>query len=346
MTDVAEQPTTTTAARRVRRLLDDSGASLVGRHVLVLCSGGADSVATAWLLAQLPRGAAPARLELLWCDHGLRADTAAELAAARAVADRIDAHVHVRRADADLARDPAGIEAAARTWRYDQAAAVAREFDCDVVCTGHTADDQLEHVLLSLAGVTGSAGSADAMSPIRPLATRIELVRPLLSVTRTEVESVLRAAGLDWANDPTNADPDAHPRNAVRHRVVPELLALHPGAGTALVRAGTRSRDRQRGESALAEALLDAWSTSDRIDVRRLAALPDPARHALLAAWLDRTCPSRDVGTRAITAVDRLALGPARAACSRVDLPGDACVRRDGYDLVITNAPRPERPPT
>jgi tRNA(Ile)-lysidine synthetase-like protein len=314
--------------RRVRRTLDDAGASLVGRRVLAMCSGGADSVLLVAALAALPRGARPAAIEVLWCDHALRPDVAAEREASAAAAERIGVELHERVCEVDLRSARGGVEGAARTWRLEAAAACAVQLGCGVVATGHSASDQLESALLALVGVTGRAGDVDAMPVARTLAPGIELVRPLLGIDRREIERTCEDARLVWAHDPTNDDPAAHARNAVRHDVVPRLLALHPGAGGALVRAGERMRERTRVNCALADALLDAWQVDDRLDIRCLEPLPAPARREVVARWLARVGLGRGVTQRAVAAVAELASG-----IGAVALPGSACVRRDGYDL-------------
>lgn len=321
-------------------MLDECAASLTGRRVLALCSGGADSVALVTMLGDLPRGAAPRRIDVLWLDHALRDGGGAsrEQAAARAAAERIGASLHVRRCDRSLATERAGIEAAARAWRYEVALAVARELDCDVVCTGHTASDQLEQALMSLVGVTGSPGDVDAMRVVRPLADDVMLVRPLLPLARASVERWCRDHDLVWADDPSNADSDAHERNAIRHEVVAPLLAIQPDAGIGIVRAAERRRAALDTMRSLACSVLDSWDDDGLLDVRALASLPIEARRELLAAWLDRHTPDRSIGTRIVHAVERLATGPARAACAAVALPGSACVRRDGYHLCIQTA--------
>jgi tRNA(Ile)-lysidine synthase len=353
MARVVDQPAAVaTLVRRVRRLLDDSGSGLAGRRVLALCSGGADSVALVALLRALPRGAAPRSLDVLFLDHALRDDVAAERACARAAAEHAGATFHELRCELRLVDDPRGVEAAARAWRLDEACRVAAALDADVACTGHTASDQLEQALLALVGVTGRGGDVDAMPVARPLdrerGDRVRLVRPLLALTRAQVEAACAELGLAWADDPTNADPDAHVRNAIRAAVVPALLDAHAGAGAAIARAGERRRSEVDATRALARALLAAWGVDGgRIDVRRLAPLDPAARRQVVAAWLSAAHPARDVGGRIVAAVDRLAVGPSRAACggSRVDLPGAACVRRDGYDLVIATTPLPGGPP-
>lgn len=339
MSTAVETGLVASAIRRVRRTLDDAGASLMGRRVLALCSGGADSVALVALLSALPAGAAPRSLQVLFLDHGLREDVHAERAAAQAAAEGARAPFHERRCDGDLREQDGGVEAAARRWRYAVAQEVAAELGCDVVATGHTASDQLELVLLSLVGVTGRSALPDAMPVRRPLGAGLELVRPLLQLSRGDVEAACRELGLAWAQDPTNATSDAHLRNAVRHRVVPPLLELHPGAGAALARAGAQSRAGSDAARQLADAVLDAWDAGERLDVRRIASLDAPARRELLARWLVRGGTGRGLSTRLVDAVERLALLPGRAACARVDVAGAACVRRDGYDLVLQPAP-------
>lgn len=331
--------------RVVARTLRDAGVRLVGRRVLALCSGGADSVALVALLGQLPRGARPARLEVLFCDHGLRQDVRAEHDAAAAAAAHVGADLHVRCAP-PLGELSGGVEGAARTWRYETAARVARQLDCEVVATGHGAHDQLEQALLSLTGVTGPAGRAATMAVSRPFDGDLLLVRPLLALDRAVLEASCASAGLGWAVDPTNDDPDAHVRNAVRHRVVPELLAACPAAGPALARSGDRARQDVEARAALADALLDAWGATEALSMRRLAELERPARRELVARWLLRLRPGRGTSARIVAEVEALATAPGRAACARVDLPDGACVRRDGYDLVVQShasrgGPRP-----
>jgi tRNA(Ile)-lysidine synthase len=327
------------ATRRVRRTLDDAGASLAGRRVLALCSGGADSVALVALLDALPRGAAPRSIHVLHVDHGLRADCANERSAAQRAAAAVGAPFHTADVQLELGAGDS-VEAQARTARYDAAIGEARRQGCDVICTGHSANDQAEQALLALIGVTGRGGDVDAMPVRRELDGTLDLVRPLLGLSRSDLEASCHAVGLAWADDPTNADADAFARNAVRHRVVAPLLDVHPGAAASLARAGARTRATTDAAVSLADALLDAWAVTTTLDLRQLAPLPAVARSELLARWLARAELGRGHTTRLVRAVDHLAMLPARAACARVDLPGAACVRRDGYDLTIHRTPR------
>jgi tRNA(Ile)-lysidine synthase len=332
------------AVRRARRLLDDAGASLLGHHVLALCSGGIDSVTLVAVLARLPRGAAPRKVSVLWLDHGVRVDVDAERAAAQAAAEAHGFDFTVERTA--ISDRGAGVQAAAREWRYAAALRVASELRCDVVATGHTASDQLEGALLGLVGVT-AAGTPAALPVSRALAPGVQLVRPLLAFDRAGVEAFAAAAELTWADDPSNDDPDAYVRNGVRHRVVPALLELAPGAGAALARAADRAADHQAALESLGSALLAAWGAPTvpptQLDTRLLTPLAAPARHAVLASWLRGAGLGRALDARTITAVDGLVM---RGSDAQVDLAGRACVRRDGYDVHFvrpadSGAPRP-----
>src|SRR5262249_25956730 len=126
---------------------------------------------------------------------------------------------------ASLARERgANLESVAREARYGWLAEVAREAGAGWVATGHTADDQAETVLHRLRRGTGLRGLCGI--PVRrPLAPGIEVVRPLLRVTRAQVLNYLRALGQDFREDRSNSDP-RFTRNRIRHELLP-LLAEH-----------------------------------------------------------------------------------------------------------------------
>lgn len=316
--------------RQARRLLEHEGP-LVGRRVLAMCSGGVDSVVLVEALSRLPRGAAPLALHVLWLDHSLRAEVEEELAAARAAADRAGAPLHVRRAEPSALGRVGGRQAAARAWRYDVAREVAQALRCEVVATGHTASDQLENALLSLTGVTG--GGIRAMPAARQLAPNVRLVRPLLAVSREQVEAAAREASLPWVDDPTNGQPEAGARNRVRAEVVPALLGAHPQAGPALARVARRERERSDALGGLAVQLLREWGADHTLDARRLAQLPPPARGCVVAEWLRRSGAGRALSERVVESVLQLARPP--RGSGQVCLPRGWCVRRDRYDLVL-----------
>src|SRR5690606_722014 len=133
-------------------------------------------------------------------DHGLRG--AASAADAQFVVETARVWgIPARRGNADVpalaARQSGGIEAAARAARYDFLASVAREVGADRIAVAHHADDQVETVLLHLlrgAGIGGLRGMAwIAPTPGSP---DLLLIRPLLGVTRAEIDTYCREYGI------------------------------------------------------------------------------------------------------------------------------------------------------
>ena len=119
-----------------------------------------------------------------------------------------------------------GIEDAARRLRYLALARQARKLGCNKVATGHHLDDQAETVLLHLLRGTRLAALA-GIPPRRRLAPRVEIIRPLLPVTRAEVLAYLAVHGLKARDDRSNRDVH-FTRNWVRRRVLPLLEKRNP----------------------------------------------------------------------------------------------------------------------
>ena len=120
-----------------------------------------------------------------------------------------------------------GTPAEARRLRYDALQASALRARSAWVATGHHAEDQLETVLAALgrgAGPTGLAG----MPRMRSLGSGVTLIRPLLHCSRSDAADLCTAAGVDWCDDPGNADPHTQ-RGRLRRDVTPVLESMFPG---------------------------------------------------------------------------------------------------------------------
>jgi tRNA(Ile)-lysidine synthase len=206
-----------------------------GRPVLVLLSGGRDSVC---LLDAAVRVSGAVRA--LHVDYGLRPTAAADAAHCAALCERLGVALEIVRAEAPPASG--NLQAWARDLRY---AAAERAWDGDVA-TGHTASDQAETILYRLA----AAPSRRALLGMTPRAGR--RIRPLLSLTRAETEAWCREAGLAFRDDPTNDDA-RFARNRVRADLLPALRAVHPAAEANVVRAA----EVLRAEAAVLDALVD-----------------------------------------------------------------------------------------
>lgn len=200
-----------------------------GGRVLAGVSGGPDSVCLAhWLSVQKKRKGLD--VALLHVHHGLRgreADKDARFVAA--LGKKLGLPTTVVKVDVKaLAKKRGqGLEDAGRKARYDELAKRARRSGRRFAATGHQLDDQAETFLLHLLRGTSAAGLG-GMAPRRPLAPGVELVRPLLPLSREEVLAYLRVHGLDWREDASNAS-EAFERNWVRRKLLPLLDERRPG---------------------------------------------------------------------------------------------------------------------
>lgn len=215
----------------------------------IAVSGGADSVCLLHLLLEL---AARWQLSLtvLHLDHGLRGLESREDAEfVRAMAGGMGLPFIQERADLGSAagnQEEAAREARLRFFRGQIASGVV-----DRVALGHTRSDQAETVLFHFLRGSGSAGLAG----IHPV-TDDGLVRPLLHVTRAQTEAFLRARGIAWRDDSTNADP-RFARNRIRHGLLPQLARdWNPSLDETLA----RTADWALAEEAYWKREIAAWA--------------------------------------------------------------------------------------
>jgi len=305
--------------------------------VLVAVSGGPDSVALLLALADLARSDSAAHLTVAHLHHGLREETAdADQAFVVDLARRLGLAIQTERADvpALAKRDGLGLEEAARNARRGFLIAAARKAGAKKVALGHTADDRAETVLFNIVRGTGIEGLA-SLGPRAPLAAEegIEIIRPLLEVSRAEVLEFLKARGERWREDETNADP-RHTRNRLRHEVLPLLReAVNPKADEALGRLADQSAD---AADVLADALEETWRRIVEELPGEGAVVVDADDFALLRPWLQGAILRRAVerlggglkhmsAERTRAAVEALL---AKSVAGPVELPGDLAATR------------------
>ncbi len=314
-----------TIARRFRSALDRLGVP-AGATVVVGCSGGADSVALADLAMAAARGGRLGPVTLLYVDHGLRNEVAAEAASVEALAGAGGGRARVERAEVDLRT--ASLEAAAREARYGVFERVAEDSGADCVLLAHTATDQAETVLMRALRGSGVAGLAGIP------AVRGRYVRPLLEVSRADLEAYLVARGLRWVTDPMNRDP-RFTRNRVRHELMPLLARENPAVEAALCRLAAAAREQRDVLDFAASALLGAARRAPGLlAVAALAAAPPAvAKRAISLAIDEVTVPTRrrQVGARHLAAVREMVARRGAGSWS-LDLPGLRVTRE--YDTL------------
>lgn len=234
--------------------MDPLGPWAGTRCIAVAVSGGADSLALVVLAAQWAATRDIAGLGLV-VDHGLRPESAAEaaLTVERLAARGIDS----RLLTLDGLLPGAGLAERARTARYALLSACCRQLGIVDLLIGHHAGDQAETVLMRRRAGSGPDGLAGMA--ILSETDDVRLLRPLLPVPPDRLRSTLRAAGLDWVEDPSNQDMRAL-RTRLRHELADP--AGQPGLAAGLLeeagQEGCRRmvRDREQADLLAARATL------------------------------------------------------------------------------------------
>lgn len=195
------------------------------RLLLVAVSGGADSTALMHLLARWHhrRGGTSQQLHVATVDHALRPESCAEAGAVASAARALGLPHHILTWTAP--KPAAGLQDAARSARYALLSQLLHDLGeaRAAVVTAHTADDQAETLLMRLARGSGLDGLS-AMSASRRLTAGepFDLVRPLLDVPKSRLIATLRADGIAWSEDPSNARAEFE---RVRIRAAAQTLA-------------------------------------------------------------------------------------------------------------------------
>ena len=253
--------------------------------IAIACSGGLDSMAllqlaSSWCQAQsLP-------LSVFHVHHGLSNNADAWQRHVEAAASAHGLRFDARRVAVDAAGT--GTEAAARKLRYRALGDMCRQHGATLLLTAHHLDDQAETVLLQLLRGSGPAGLSgmDAANSAPELLGNPDLVmaRPLLPLSRAELEAYAREAGLEWVEDESNGDP-RYARNALRHQVMPALAHAFPGFQARFARSAAHAQSAQRLLGELAAQDLAAALVDGAIDVARLRAMSLDRVYNLLRHW-------------------------------------------------------------
>ena len=195
----------------------------------VALSGGLDSTVLLHLLVQLRQIHSLPPLAAVHVHHGLQVAADAWPAHCQALCDALSVPLQVFRVQVQAG---ASLERAARDARYQAFVAVTQAQE--VLLTGQHRDDQAETVLFRLLRGTGVSGLA-GMPHQRTLGEG-HLCRPLLDVSRAELEVYARAHALTWVEDPSNTQTDFS-RNYLRHEVFPALTKRWPQATASMARS-------------------------------------------------------------------------------------------------------------
>ena len=263
-------------------------------------------------------------------DHQIRGpESSGDAAFCRALAERLGVPAVVGQEDvpALAAREGLSIEVAARQARHRFLEQAGQTLGADRIALAHTRDDQAETVLLRLVRGAGPAG----LSSIAP--RRGALVRPLLELTRAELQGHLQEAGESWREDSSNADR-ANPRNRMRHEVLPLLRAhFNPRVDAALARTADILREDHvwLDELAVGAAARVVSQSVDGsvVNIEGLNGLPTALARRVALIALETANPGRTYGLEEADNVRTMAHGHGFSELAGVRM------ERSGENVVI-----------
>lgn len=328
---------------KARGTIDRYGMLSGGERVIVSVSGGPDSVALLLCLASM----APAlglELAVFHLDHMFRGEVSADDASfVERLAGGMGVPSHIVTVDIpSLVLRGQSAQDIARSVRLEKLYEYADEIGADRIAIGHTADDQVETLLMRLvqgAGLTGLGG----MEPVRD-----RIIRPLIEVWKHEVESYLEDRGVEPRRDESNLD-EKYLRNRIRAKLVPLLVDEFGESVREVLLREVESLSLDRGY--LSERGAEAFSKvatvrTGEVRLERdglLALHPALERMVLREAWSTLLPGMTSLSwTHLRDVIEKVVAGGTGAA---LDLPGGAVVEREYGELVFRLAVRGMEPP-
>lgn len=212
---------------KVKTFIEEEQLLQQGDHLLVAVSGGVDSMALLHYFIQTQEQW-NIQVEAVHVDHMLRGEASAEdRAFVQKYCDANGIYLHATEISipAIMAQENGNTQLICRRERYQYFKEILQKTNANKLVTAHHADDQLESVLMAL---TKNA-TMNSMQGIRPqrLFEGKTLIRPFLTVTKSEIREYLLRKGLNYREDASNSK-DTYVRNRFRHHVVPLLEAENP----------------------------------------------------------------------------------------------------------------------
>jgi len=296
------------------------------RKYLIGVSGGRDSVA----LLHLLHSAKFSKLVVCHLNHTLRGRASGQDAAfVKRLAKRLGYPCEIQRADVKrlASESKISIEVAAREARHRFFAEVTKTHRCPRLFLAHHADDQVETVLINFfrgSGLRGIAGM-HSESDHEIAGVRLQFLRPLLDVWRTEIDDYLQSNRHTYRDDASNKSNFAL-RNRVRHRLLPELKQLFErDVRGAVYRLAQMAESENDALDALIERDYPEFCQDGKLSVKALRALPDALQRRVIREWLNNSGIT-GTGYREIEEI-RLMI-PVGRQIAKVNLPNDHHARR------------------
>lgn len=313
---------------KIFRIIEQYHMIAPGMKVIAGISGGADSVCLLYVLAQYQKQI-PFELTAVHVEHGIRGEESlGDAVFTEEICRFFDVECRIVSVKAEEVAQTYGIsvEEAGRIERYRIFEEIRAEKQADRIAVAHNQNDQAETMLWNLVRGSGSKG----LGGIRPVRDRI--IRPLLFTSRTEIEEILKEAGITWRTDRTNLETD-YTRNRIRLSLLPQMeRELNSQAIRHMAEAAHRLQEIQ----AYLERMRDlAAQRCIRQEKDAQILMLEPCRQEdplvvreLLRLMLERCGGLKDVGAVHVEMLERLL----QMDCGKKsDLPDGVCaVREDG----------------
>ncbi len=314
------------------------------RKIAVAYSGGLDSS----VLLHLAKDFCVSRQITLYAfhvHHGISPNADVWLEHCAATAKQEGVHFYSQRVNLiDVAEH--GIEQSARIARYAALSALCTQHQIPLLITAHHQNDQAESVLLQLlrgSGLPGLSGMAELQLQHGLLESDIALGRPLLQLTREQLEGLVASLQITHIDDESNTDT-RYKRNAVRAWITPELEKHFPGFATQFSRSAKHIQSAQRLLDELAQSDLEQCAEGSIVFLDKLQSLSVDRVDNLLRYWI------RDLSTTAPSSAQleqlrEQMLHTSNTAHPVIEIAGLYFQRR-GQQLLATKEQSKQLPPT
>lgn len=292
-----------------------------GAHVLCAVSGGADSTALLHMMKmkETEYGIQVYAAHFNHCLRGSESDS--DEAFVVCLCEELAVPLKTGRGDVAAFALSHGMstEEAAREMRYSFLLSAAEEFNCGVIATAHNSDDNIETVILNLARGTGLKGLC-GIPPVRQM-NGVLIVRPILDMSREQIEEYLKENGLSHVEDSSNSSDD-YSRNVIRHNIVPVLKSINGGLNTAVLRSTELLREDEEYLDRQAKDFISSSFDGSSLPLKPLRKLPRPVSSRVIRSL----CP-KSLGRTHVDAVLKLIEVGGKGFA---DLPGIRLTKENG----------------
>jgi tRNA(Ile)-lysidine synthase len=327
---------------KVKRIIEEQNLIEPGETVLLGLSGGIDSTTMLYLLLEVGK-ALSFKLGVAHINHLLRGEESLrDEEFVRNLARNLSLPCHIVRIDVRKEAKEAGksLQHAGRDARYGFFRAIAAENNYQKIGVAHTLDDQVETFILRMLKGTGLKGLSAI--PVK----RDNIVRPLLNITRAEIEEYARVHTVAFVDDSSN-EKVVYERNFIRKRIVPQMEELNPAFREKVfsllkdITVLNRTFDERADDFVKTRVLWDGGTASLRVEL--LKKLDEETRFRVFTRLLDRMEPGFIPLREHMRQIDNVLAGLRPNLAVR--LPHDFRVKKIYEKLVITKAapaPAPE----